>query len=69
MEIKALGQRVQSERLKLKVSYEDIAIFAQIEPAQIELIEQGQFKGISAFEIEKLAFALGSSYQYLAFGK
>jgi transcriptional regulator with XRE-family HTH domain len=64
-----LGKRVQEERLKLKASYEDIEFFSGIASAEIALIEQGKFKEVSAFQIEKLAFALGSSYKYLVFGR
>jgi transcriptional regulator with XRE-family HTH domain len=69
MSISEFGNRVASARKDLGASVEDIAFFSKITPERIELIERGADKNINALEINNLAFALGSTYQFLMFGK
>ena len=65
----AFGIRVKEAREKLKAEYSDIAIFSQITPERLALIEQGKDKTINALEIKQLAFALGVTYSFLMFEK
>jgi transcriptional regulator with XRE-family HTH domain len=69
MSISEFGNRVASARKDLGATVEDIAFFSKITPERIELIERGADKNINALEINNLAFALGSTYQFLMFGK
>jgi len=69
MTISEFGNRVASARKDLGATIEDIAFFSKISPERIELIERGADKTINALEIHNLALALGSTYQFLMFGK
>jgi transcriptional regulator with XRE-family HTH domain len=69
MSISEFGNRVASARKDLGATVEDISFFSKITPERIELIERGADKNINALEINNLAFALGSTYQFLMFGK
>jgi transcriptional regulator with XRE-family HTH domain len=67
--IQAFGARVKELRESLKADYDDIALFSQITAERLKLIEEGKDKSINAHEIERLAFALGTTYSELFFGK
>lgn len=64
-----LGSRVQQKRAQLGAELWEIALFSRLTPEKIEAIELGEDKKVNASEIELLAFALGTSYEYLMFGK
>jgi transcriptional regulator with XRE-family HTH domain len=67
--IMEFANRVKDTREQLNASYEDIALFSNIAPERLALVEQGKDKSINALEITRLAFALGVTYEFLMFGK
>ena len=69
MSISGFGSRVASARKDLDATVADIAFLSQISSERIELIEKGADKSINALEIHRLAFALGTTYEFLMFGK
>jgi transcriptional regulator with XRE-family HTH domain len=69
MSISEFGSRVASARKDLDATVADIAFLSQISSERIELIEKGADKSINALEIHRLAFALGTTYEFLMFGK
>jgi transcriptional regulator with XRE-family HTH domain len=69
MSISEFGNRVASARKDLDATVADIAFLSQISSERIELIEKGADKSINALEIHRLAFALGTTHEFLMFGK
>lgn len=69
MNIQQFAQRVKDQREAIPATIEEIALFSGLSPARIEKIEAGADRQINALEIERLAFALGTTYQALMFGK
>ena len=69
MSILEFGNRVASARKDLGATVEDVAFLSKLTSERIELIERGADKSINALEIHRLAFALGSTYEFLMFGK
>jgi transcriptional regulator with XRE-family HTH domain len=69
MSISEFGSRVASARKDLDATVADIAFLSQISSERIELIEKGADKSINALEIHRLAFALGTTHEFLMFGK
>lgn len=64
-----LGTRIKQAREAIPATHEDIALFSGLTPERIATIESGKDKSINALEINRLAFALGTTYQALMFGK
>ena len=64
-----LGTRIKQAREAIPATHEDIALFSGLTPERIATIESGKDKSINALEIHRLAFALGTTYQALVFGK
>ena len=67
--LELFAQRVRDTRQGLNASIDDIALFAQLSPDRIKVIESGADKSVNALEIKRLAFALGVTYEFLMFGK
>ena len=61
--------RVREARESLPATVEEVAIFSGLTPERVATIESGKDKSVNALEIERLAFALGTTYQALMFGK
>lgn len=67
--LEKFAQRIRDTREAIPASIEEIALFSQLTPERIASIESGKDKSVNALEIERLAFALGVTYQTLMFGK
>ena len=67
--LELFAQRVRDTRKELNASVDDVALFSQLSPDRIKVIESGADKSVDALEIKRLAFALGVTYEYLLFGK
>ena len=65
--LEKFAQRIRDTREAIPASIEEIALFSQLTPERIASIESGKDKSVNA--IERLAFALGVTYQTLMFGK
>lgn len=69
MNIETFAKRVRDTRQAIPATIEDIALFSGLTPERVAIIESGKDKSINALEITRLAFALGTTYQALMFGK
>lgn len=69
MNIQQFAQRVKDQREAIPATIEEIAFFSGLSVEMIERVEAGKAKEINALEIERLAFALGTTYPALMFGK
>lgn len=67
--LELFAQRVRDTRQGLNASVDDIALFSQLSPDRVAMIESGKDKSVNALEIKRLAIALGVTYDYLLFGK
>lgn len=61
--------RVREAREALPATIEEVALFSGLTPERVATIETGKDKSVNALEIQRLAFALGTTYQALMFGK
>jgi len=62
--VSAFGQRVREERVKQRLSQEELAEKAGVHRTYIGMIERGE-KNITLGNIEKIAVALGVSISHL----
>ena len=69
MSLEQFATRVKQARESIPATHEEIALFSGLTPERVALIESGKDKSINALEINRLAFALGTTYQALMFGK
>ena len=69
MNIEQFASKVKQAREAIPATHEEIALFSGLTPERVALIESGKDKSINALEINRLAFALGTTYQALMFGK
>lgn len=69
MNTQQFAQTVKDKREAIPATLEEIAFFSGLSVEMIERVEAGKAKEINALEIERLAFALGTTYAGLMFGK
>jgi len=69
MSLEEFANRVKQAREAIPATPEEVALFSGLTPERIALIESGKDKSINALEIHRLAFALGTTYEALMFGK
>ena len=67
--LQAFSKRVKDKREAIPATIEEIALFSGLTPERVATIESGKDKSVNALEINRLAFALGTTYQALMFGK
>lgn len=67
--LETFAKRVKDTREAIPATVEEIALFSQLTPERVASIESGKDKSVNALEIQRLAFALGVTYQNLMFGK
>lgn len=64
MDSTILGKRIREERLKIGVTQEKLAEFADVSPAYMGRIERGE-RNITVKTLVRLANALGTTIDYL----
>lgn len=69
MSIETFAKRVRDTRQAIPATIEEIALFSGLTPERVATIESGKDKSVNALEINRLAFALGTTYHELMFGK
>ena len=69
MSLVEFAQRVKDKREAIPATLEEIALFSGLSVEMIERVEAGKAKEINALEINRLAFALGTTYAGLMFGR
>lgn len=69
MNIETFAKRVRDTRQAIPATIEEIALFSGLTPERVATIESGKDKSVNALEINRLAFALGTTYHELMFGK
>jgi transcriptional regulator with XRE-family HTH domain len=69
MTIEQFSSRVKELREAIPATIEEISIFSGLTPERVATIEGGKDKSVNALEVHRLAFALGTTYQGLMFGK
>ncbi len=69
MSLIEFAQRVKDKREAIPATLEEIALFSGLSVEMIERVEAGKAKEINALEINRLAFALGTTYAGLMFGR
>jgi transcriptional regulator with XRE-family HTH domain len=67
--IEIFAKRVRDTREAIPATLEEIALFSGLTPERVATIESGKDKSVNALEINRLAFALGTNFQALMFGK
>jgi transcriptional regulator with XRE-family HTH domain len=67
--LEAFAKRVRDTREAIPATIEEIALFSTLTPERVATIESGKDKSVNAYEITRLAFALGVTYQSLMFGE
>lgn len=67
MNIEQFATKVKQVREAIPATREEIALFSGLTPERIAVIESGKDKSVNALEINRLAFALGTTYQDLMF--
>ena len=67
MKLEQFSEKVREAREAIPATVEEIAIFSGLTPERVAIIEAGKDKSVNALEIQRLAFALGTTYQALMF--
>jgi transcriptional regulator with XRE-family HTH domain len=67
--LETFAKRVKDTREAIPATIEEIALFSMLTPERVATIESGKDKSVNAYEITRLAFALGVTYQSLMFGE
>ena len=65
--LEIFAKRVRDTREAIPATLEEIALFSGLTPERVATIESGKDKSVNALEINRLAFALGTTYQDLMF--